>query len=59
MCKCGLNENVCNSKQKWNHDECWCERKELDDCISCKGVTHGIHVHVIVSVMKHVKLMSF
>ena len=21
-CKCGLNESVCNSKQKWNHNEC-------------------------------------
>ena len=26
--KCGLNESVCNSKQKWNHDECRCEYKE-------------------------------
>ena len=24
------------SKQKWNHDECWCECKELDDWSSCK-----------------------
>ena len=30
-CKCGLNESVCNSKQKWNHNECWCECKKLDD----------------------------
>ena len=29
-CKCRLNESVCNSKQRWNHDECWCEYKELD-----------------------------
>ena len=28
-CKCGLNESVCNSRQKWNHKECRCE--ELDD----------------------------
>ena len=21
-CKCRLNESVCNSKQKWNHNEC-------------------------------------
>ena len=27
-CKYGLNESVCNSKQKWNHNECWCECKE-------------------------------
>ena len=24
-CKCGLNENVYNSKQKWNHEGCCCE----------------------------------
>ena len=34
--KCGLNESVCKSKQKWNHDECRCECKELDDWGSCK-----------------------
>ena len=22
--KCVLNEVVCNSKKKLNHDECWC-----------------------------------
>ena len=27
-CKCGLNESVCNLKQKWNHDEYQCECKE-------------------------------
>ena len=30
-CKCELNESVCNSKQKWNHNKRWCECKELDD----------------------------
>ena len=35
-CKCGLNESVCNLKQKRNHGECWCECKELDDWGSCK-----------------------
>ena len=29
--KCRLNKDGCNSKQKWNRDECWCEYKELDD----------------------------
>ena len=33
--KCGLNESVCNSKQKWNHDKCWCDCKELRACDSC------------------------
>ena len=28
---------VCNSKQKWNQDECWCGCKELDDWSSCKN----------------------
>ena len=36
-CKYGLNESVCNSKQKWNHNECRCECKELDDWGSCKN----------------------
>ena len=31
-----INENASNSKQKWNHDECWCECKELDDWGSIK-----------------------
>ena len=35
-CKCRLNESVCNSKQKWNLDECRCGCKELDDFSSCK-----------------------
>ena len=34
--KCGLNESVCNSKQKWNHNKYRCECKELDDWSSCK-----------------------
>ena len=32
--KCELNESVCNMKQKWNHNECSCECKKLDDCSS-------------------------
>ena len=35
-CKCRLNESVCNSKQKQNHDEYWCEYNELYDQSSCK-----------------------
>ena len=30
-CKCGTNEIVFNSKQKWNSAECRCEYKEIDD----------------------------
>ena len=33
-CKCRLDANVCNNKQRWSNDKCWCERKELID----KGV---------------------
>ena len=36
--KCRLYESVCNSKQKWNHDDCQCECKELDDWGSCKNI---------------------
>ena len=35
-CKCGLNKSLCNSKQKWNQDKCWCECKELNDWGSCE-----------------------
>ena len=37
----GLNESVCNSKQKWNHYECRCECKELSNCGSCKDDCKG------------------
>ena len=30
-CKSRLNEIVCTSNQKWNHNECRCECKEFDD----------------------------
>ena len=30
-CRSRLNGSACNSKQKYNHDECLCECKELDD----------------------------
>ena len=35
-CKCRLNENVCNSKQKWNDDKCRCECNKVDDWGFCK-----------------------
>ena len=30
-CKCRLDANVCNNKQRWNKDKCRCECKELID----------------------------
>ena len=36
-CKCRLNESLCNSKQKWNHNECRCECKKLGGSVSCKN----------------------
>ena len=33
-CICRLDAIVCNNKQRWNNDKCWCECKELID----KGV---------------------
>ena len=32
-----MNKFGCNSQQKWNHDECRCECKELDDWSSWKN----------------------
>ena len=34
-CKCRLDANVCNNKQHWNDDKCWCECKELIDKGAC------------------------
>ena len=34
--KCGSSESVCNSQQKWTHNECRCECKHLDDWRSCE-----------------------
>ena len=33
-CECRLDSIVCNDKQRWNKDKCWCDCKELID----KGV---------------------
>ena len=57
-CKCRLNGNLCNSKQIWYHDKCWCECKELVDWSSCGEVTCGILVYWIINVKKRVKLMT-
>ena len=35
-CKCQLNGSARNSKQKWNHNKCSRECKELDNRSSCK-----------------------
>ena len=34
-CKCKLDANVCNNKQRWNGDKCRCECKELIDKSVC------------------------
>ena len=34
-CKCRLDASVCNNKQCWNDDKCWCEYKELIDKFVC------------------------
>ena len=57
-CKCRLNEYLCNSKQKWNHDKCRCECKEVDNWGSCKKEYMWNPARVIVSIIKHVKLTN-
>ena len=39
LCECnsGLNQSVCNSKQKWNHKECQSECKEIDNWDFCEN----------------------
>ena len=34
-CICRLNKIICNNKQRWNEDKCWCECKELIDREVC------------------------
>ena len=58
-CKCRLDANVCNYKQRWNHDKCRCECDELID----KGIyvtrdLFGIlaYVNVNWNVINHVML---
>ena len=54
-CKCRLDANFCNNKQRWNDDKCRCECKELID----KGVIEdifGILVIVIMNVINRVML---
>ena len=37
---CTFDAIVCNNKQRWNEDKCWCECKELiDKSVSDKGYT--------------------
>ena len=31
-CKCNFDDRKCNSNQKWNNDNCWCECKKHDIC---------------------------
>ena len=39
-CRCRLDANVCNNKQRWDEDKCRCEFKELIDKGICdKGLT--------------------
>lgn len=52
-CKCGFNESVCNSKQKWYQDECRCECKELDYWNYCKTNICRTLVRVIANVIMH------
>ena len=34
-CKCRLDRNACNKKQRWNNDKCRSQRKELIDNGRC------------------------
>ena len=34
-CECRLDASVCNNKQRWDDDKCWCEYKELIDKCVC------------------------
>ena len=55
-CKCRLDPNVCNNKQRWNDDKCRCECKELIDKGSCIKDLFGILVIVNVNMINDVML---
>ena len=57
-CKCTLSKSLCNSKKKWNNDECWCLCKELDDWGSCKDDYMLNPGSEILNVTRHVKLIN-
>ena len=53
-----LNKSVCNSKQKWNHNEFRCKNvKKLMIGLHVKKITYGILASVVVDI-KHVKMMN-
>ena len=54
-CKCRLDASVCNNKQRWNDDKCWCECKELIKVCVTKNI-FGILVNASVNVINHVVL---
>ena len=57
-CKCRLDTDVCNNKQRWNDHKCRCECKELVDKGACdKGYT-WILVIASVNVINHMMLVS-
>ena len=53
-----MNGKVCHSEKKWNHDECRCGCKELDDWDSCeKGYMCNTSTCDL-NIIKHVKLTN-
>ena len=57
-CICRLNKIICNSKQRWNKDQCRCECKELIDKGVCDKDIFLIQVIVNVSVINRVILVN-
>ena len=57
-CICRLDEIICNSKQPWNQDKCWCECKELIDKRVCEKDLFLIEVIVNANVINLVVLLN-
>ena len=55
---CRSRENVCNSKQKWNHNELAVNVKNYMIKILLKVIVYVILGRVIVNIRKHAKLMN-
>ena len=57
-CKCRLDVNVCNDKQRWNSDKCRCECKELIDKGTWIMGLFEILVHANVNMINRVMLVN-
>ena len=57
-CKCGLDESICNSNQKGIMMKVGVSVKNYMIGVLVKMINYGILVHIIVNVIRQLKLIS-